>query len=111
MAAAHWQLKEKKLALRNAETAMCISKATQKIPREGTYNIIKALYNENEDTQSMLTLYEELVSFYPKKRYWVQLSGIYGELKKESKQLGALEAAHDQRLLDKETSILSFISF
>ena len=50
----------------------------------------------------MLTLYEELVSFYPKKRYWVQLSGIYGELKEESKQLGALEAAHDQRLLDKE---------
>ena len=46
--------------------------------------------------------YEELVSFYPKKRYWVQLSGIYGEFKEESKQLGALEAAHDQRLLDKE---------
>ena len=102
MAAAHWQLKEKKLALKNAETAMCISKANQKIPREGTYNLLVALYNEVEDTLSMLSLYEELVGFYPKKRYWVQLSGIYGELKEESKQLGALEAAHDQRLLDKE---------
>ena len=101
MAAAHWQLKEKKLALKNAETAMCISKANQKIPREGTYNLLVALYNEVEDTLSMLSLYEELVGFYPKKRYWVQLSGIYGELKEESKQLGALEAAHDQMLLDK----------
>ena len=78
MAAAHWQLKEKKLALKNAETAMCISKANQKIPREGTYNLLVALYNEVEDTLSMLSLYEELVGFYPKKRYWVQLSGMYG---------------------------------
>ena len=90
---------------------MCISKANQKIPREGTYNLLIALYNEIEDSQSMLTLYEELVSFYPKKRYWVQLSGIYGEFKEESKQLGALEAAHDQRLLIKKMSTLFYINF
>ena len=35
---------------------MCISKANQKIPREGTYNLLIALYNEIEDSQSMLTL-------------------------------------------------------
>ena len=55
----------------------------------------------------MLPLFEELVRFYPKKRYWTQLSGVYGELKEEKKQLSSLEAAHDQRLLDKETEYVS----
>ena len=55
----------------------------------------------------MLPLFEELVRFYPKKRYWTQLSGVYGELKQENKQLSSLEAAHDQRLLDKETEYVS----
>ena len=50
----------------------------------------------------MLELYEELVIFHPKKKYWTQLSGIYGELKQESNQLTALEAAFDQKLLDKK---------
>ena len=45
----------------------CVFLKLTKDSREGTYNLLIALYNEIEDSQSMLTLYEELVSFYPKK--------------------------------------------
>jgi Tfp pilus assembly protein PilF len=55
----------------------------------------------------MLPLYKELVDFYPKKRYWVQLSSLYGNLNQESNQLSALEAAHDQRLLNKESEYIA----
>ena len=102
IAASHWQLKNKKLALKNAETGLCVAKANKSKPRESTYNLLLALYNEEGKTKKMLELYEELVIFHPKKKYWTQLSGIYGELKQESNQLTALEAAFDQELLDKK---------
>ena len=107
IAASYWQLKEKKKALNFSEKALCVAKANKSKPKESTYNLLVALYNENERIEDMLPLFEELVRFYPKKRYWTQLSGVYGELKKETKQLSSLEAAHDQRLLDKETEYVS----
>ena len=93
------------MALRNADTAMCVAKATT-LNREN-YNLLLALYNEAQKTDEMLPLYKELVDFYPKKRYWVQLSSLYGTLQQESNQLSALEAAHDQRLLDKESEYIA----
>jgi tetratricopeptide (TPR) repeat protein len=107
IAASYWQLKDKKEALKFSERALCVAKANKSKPKESTYNLLVALYNENERVNDMLPLFEELVRFYPKKRYWTQLSGVYGELKQEDNQLSALEAAHDQRLLDKETEYVS----
>ena len=107
IAASYWQLKDKKKALKFSERALCVAKANKSKPKESTYNLLVALYNENQRVRDMLPLFEELVRFYPKKRYWTQLSGVYGELKEEKKQLSALEAAHDQRLLDKETEYVS----
>ena len=107
IAASYWQLKDKKKALKFSERALCVAKANKSKPKESTYNLLIALYNENERIKDMLPLFEELVRFYPKKRYWTQLSGVYGELKQEKKQLSSLEAAHDQRLLDKETEYVS----
>ena len=107
IAASYWQLKDKKKALKFSERALCVAKANKSKPKESTYNLLIALYNENQRIKDMLPLFEELVRFYPKKRYWTQLSGVYGELKEEKKQLSSLEAAHDQRLLDKETEYIS----
>ena len=107
IAASYWQLKDKKKALKFSERALCVAKANKSKPKESTYNLLVALYSENERVNDMLPLFEELVRFYPKKRYWTQLSGVYGELKQEDNQLSALEAAHDQRLLDKETEYVS----
>ena len=98
IAASYWQLKDKKKALKFSERALCVAKANKSKPKESTYNLLIALYNENQRIKDMLPLFEELVRFYPKKRYWTQLSGVYGELKEEKKQLSSLEAAHDQRL-------------
>ena len=107
IAASYWQLKDKKKALKFSERALCVAKANKSKPKESTYNLLIALYNENQRIKDMLPLFEELVRFYPKKRYWTQLSGVYGELKQEKKQLSSLEAAHDQRLLDKENEYVS----
>ena len=46
---------------------------------------------------------EILLKYYPKKQYWVQLSHMYGEQKKESEQLSAMDTAYVQGMLDKGT--------
>jgi hypothetical protein len=107
MAASYWQLKDKKRALKNAQTGLCVAKANKSKPRESTYNLLLALYNEKQQTNKMLPLYEELVRFHPKKKYWTQLSGIYGELEQEDNQLTSLEAAFDQELLNKENEYIA----
>jgi tetratricopeptide (TPR) repeat protein len=107
IAASYYQLKDKKRALKFSERALCVSKANKSKPKEGNYNLLVSLYHEDKRTKDMLPLFEELVRFYPKKRYWTQLSGVYGELNEEEKQLSALEAAHDQRLLDKKSEYVS----
>ena len=69
IAASYWQLKDKKKALKFSERALCVAKANKSKPKESTYNLLIALYNENERIKDMLPLFEELVRFYPKKRY------------------------------------------
>jgi hypothetical protein len=44
----------------------------------------------------------ELITYYPKKQYWVQLSFMYSEQNQETKQLGAMETAYVQGMLEKD---------
>ena len=61
-----------------------------------------ALYSELKKDLEVLPIYEILVQHYPKKRYWTNLSGLYGQKDRQMDQMGALEAAYDDRLLDKQ---------
>ena len=61
-----------------------------------------ALYSELKKDLEVLPIYEILVQHYPKKRYWTNLSGLYGQRDRQMDQMGALEAAYDDRLLDKQ---------
>jgi tetratricopeptide (TPR) repeat protein len=45
---------------------------------------------------------ENLITYYPKKQYWVQLSFMYSEQNQEAKQLGAMETAYVQDMLEKD---------
>ena len=88
----------------------CVSQKPTKKFREGTYNLLIALYNEIEDSQSMLTLYEELVSFYPKKRYWVQLSKFMANLKKNQNNSELLKQLMIKDFWIKKMSTLFYVN-
>ena len=72
------------------------------VARENDYLLKMAIYNELKESLDVLPIYEILVIHYPRKRYWTGLASLYGSRDRHLDQLGALEAAHEDRLLDKQ---------
>jgi tetratricopeptide (TPR) repeat protein len=101
LAQGYYQKKDYDEALQNVETAINMYKAKDKLPREQWYNLARFLYFEKDDINKTVDVLEELLKYYPKKQYWVQVSHMYGEQKKEKEQLSAMETAYVQGMLDK----------
>jgi tetratricopeptide (TPR) repeat protein len=103
LAQGYYQVKDFKKALVNVEKAISMYKEKDKVPKEQWYNLARFLYFDSNDTNSAVRVLEELLKYYPKKQYWVQLSHMYGEQKKEKQQLAAMDTAYVQGMLDKGT--------
>ena len=103
LAQGYYQLKDYDRALFNVEKAISMYDEKGKIPKEQWYNLARFLYFEKNDIPKTVDTLEILLQHYPKKQYWVQLSHMYGEQKKESEQLSAMETAYVQGMLDKGT--------
>jgi len=103
LAQGYYQLKDYNRALKNTETAISMYIEKDKVPKEQWYNLARFLYFEKNDVPNTVRILETLLYHYPKKQYWVQLSHMYGEQKKESEQLSAMETAYVQEMLNKGT--------
>jgi len=99
----YYQLKDYNKSLLNVEKAINMYKGKGKVPKEQWYNLARFLYFDKNDINNSVDVLEELLVHYPKKQYWVQISHMYGEQKKESEQLSAMETAYVQDMLDKGT--------
>ncbi len=97
----YYQLKDYDKALLNVETAIDMYKEKGKLPKEQWYNLARFLYFEKNDINATVDVLEELITHWPKKQYWVQLSHMYGEQRKDGEQLAAMETAYVQDMLDK----------
>ena len=103
LAQGYYQQKDYDQALFNVEKAIGMYKAKDKTPKEQWFNLARFLYFDKEDVPNAVRTLEELLKYYPKKQYWVQLSHMYGEQKKETWQLAAMETAYVQDMLEKGT--------
>ncbi|MEP1471222.1 MAG: tetratricopeptide repeat protein [Halieaceae bacterium] len=101
LAQGYYQLKDYNKSLLNVEKAINMYKGKGKVPKEQWYNLARFLYFDKNDINNSVRVLEELLVHYPKKQYWVQISHMYGEQKKESEQLSAMETAYVQDMLDK----------
>ncbi len=97
----YYQTKDYDKALLNVEKAISMYKADNKLPKEQWYNLARFLYFEKNDVNKTVDTLEELLKYYPKKEYWVQISHMYGEQKKDGRQLAAMDTAYVQNMLDK----------
>ena len=68
---------------------------------------LKKEIGEKESLLQQLDIYEILVNLYPKKLYFIQLGGTYGQLGREKDYMITLKAAHAKDFLDKETEYLA----
>jgi Tfp pilus assembly protein PilF len=103
LAQGYYQIKDYDKALINVEKAISDYDEKGKLPKEQWYNLARFLHFEKGNINKTVEVLEILLTHYPKKQYWVQLSHMYGEQKKDSEQLAAMETAYDQGMLDKGT--------
>lgn len=102
----YYSLERWKDMIQPIETAMRIARERDNPVKEQWYLLLRAAYYEMENYQKVKDILEVLVVSWPKKEYWTQLSAMYGELKSESKQLAAYEAAYDQQLLTRSAELV-----
>ncbi|HUH37599.1 MAG TPA: hypothetical protein VL027_06610, partial [Spongiibacteraceae bacterium] len=102
----YYQLKDYNKSLSNMERAVSMTKAKGKVPKEQWYSLLRYLYYEKNQYDKVIDLLEEMLVYYPKKDYWVQLSHMYGEKKLDRKQLAAMETVYVQGELDKEKELV-----
>ncbi|MGI9273777.1 MAG: tetratricopeptide repeat protein [Endozoicomonas sp.] len=104
---AYYQLKQYDNSLRDMEKAIAMNRAKGKPPKEQWLGLVRFLHYEKGNFPKVIEVLEELLVLYPKKDYWVQLSHMYGELGKESKQMSAMESAYLQGFLTRESELLN----
>ena len=101
LAQGYYQLRDYGKALDNTLIAVNNYRRKGKVPKEQWYNLLRFLYFDKNDIPNAIKTLEELLSHYPKKDYWVQLSHMYGERNDEKRQLAAMETAYLQDMLIK----------
>lgn len=107
LAQAYYQNKEYDKSLANVEKAMALAKEKGKEPKENWFLLQRVLYYDKGDMKKVAWVLEELLRRWPKKEYWTQASGIYGELKNEKRQLVALDTAYTAGMLEREQELLN----
>jgi tetratricopeptide (TPR) repeat protein len=100
LASAYYQIDKYAEMIEPVKTAMRIARERNKPVKEQWWLLLRVAYYELQNYQKVAETLEVLVVNWPKKEYWTMLSGMYGELNQESKQLAAYEAAYDQNMLD-----------
>jgi hypothetical protein len=87
--------------------AMDVARERDQEVQENWWLLIRAAYYELEDWDNVLAILEILVRDFPKKEYWVQLSGIYGQEERGREQVAAIWTAYIQGFLDQEREIMN----
>jgi tetratricopeptide (TPR) repeat protein len=107
LAQAQYRLEDYDRALRNVEAGMAAARRHGQEPRENWYLLARAIHYDKGDLRSTAGALETLARKWPKKDYFVQLSGIYGELKDDKAQLAALETAYLSGWLTSERELVN----
>ena len=111
---AYYQTGNFKKALSSMETAVKMAEEEGYKPRENWYVIMAACIGEQKKEIGekvallrQIDIYEILVNLYPKKQYFIQLGGSYGQLGRERDYMITLKAAYQKDFLNKESEYLA----
>ena len=111
---AYFQLGDFRKSMSSLERSISMAEEEQYKPRENWYVLLAACINElkkeigeKESLLRQVDIYEILVNLYPKKLYFIQLGGSYGQLGRERDYMITLKAAFQKNFLDKESEYLA----
>jgi tetratricopeptide (TPR) repeat protein len=108
LASAYYQVERYAEMIEPIETAMRIARERDKPIKEQWWLLLRVPYYQMGNNKEVVRILEILVVNWPKKEYWTMLSGMYGELNFEGKQLAAYESAYDQEFLTNGKELVAF---
>lgn len=104
----HFQKKDFPSAAGSIQTAIDLAVERGMEVRENWWAMLNYAYFEMENYVKVIEILEILVRDFPKRSYWVQLAGVYGQEGMELKQLLTFEAAHIAGYLDRESDLMTY---
>lgn len=104
---AYYSMKEYKKAEESITEAVKHVFNQEKIPKENWLVLKRALHYETKKVKQVTHVSEQLVRYYSKPKYWIELANMYGETDQTEKQLAVMEAALQQGYVSKKTDIQS----
>jgi tetratricopeptide (TPR) repeat protein len=103
----HYQNKQYEESLSYVSKAIEQSETTNEIPKENWLVLQRANYFELKQPIEVTRVIENLVRYYNKPKYWLQLSAMYGEIGEEDKQLAVMESSWQAGYVTKPTDIIT----
>ncbi len=97
------QLEDYRTALPLAKKAIEMSVNN---PREGWIRLLLALHFQLEQYPDAAGVLEQLLTHWPKKTYWMQLSSVYATIGEDHQSLTALEVAYGEGYLTKSREVV-----
>lgn len=98
-------------ALRHAKHAIALAKSQGIEPKEQWLSLLQTVYLELDEMTGLAKVLEKMVKRSPRKKHWLQLASVYGNLGETQKQLTTLEIARQQNIfsLSKEYVYLAHL--
>jgi len=100
-------LNSKKKAFNNVRQAKRLADENNIRFRENWYSLLIASMSELELKEEQVPLYEEILELYPKKKYFVNLAGLYSDLDRPGDYTSLLKTAYTKQLLNKKSEFQS----
>jgi tetratricopeptide (TPR) repeat protein len=105
----YYQDKNYKSSLEYVNKAVDLAFSKDETPKENWFILQRANYYELKQPKDVVTVIENLVKYYDKPKYWVQLGGMYGEVGYEDKQLAVMESAYQAGYLTSSQDIITLV--
>jgi hypothetical protein len=105
----NYQNKDYKASLKYVNEAVKLALSKKETPKENWLILQRANYYELKQPENVAKVIEDLIRFHDKPKYWIQLSGMYGEIGAEEKQLAVMESAYQAGYVTSSQDIITLV--
>ncbi len=99
----NYQMQRYRNAIEPLLRAIEVAQTQAREVQESWYHLLYVSYYELEEYRNVISVLESMIDSWPKKAYFVQLSGMYGEVGEDFRQLALYETAFEAGWLESST--------